>query len=65
MRHDVLKFYNDNNSVKEFFDAVCQGVPSAVFGVNQSFKNYLVSIIEGNVLFVVKDNLVALNALNL
>lgn len=46
---------NEENSVKEFNNCIRQGIPSAVFGVNKSFKNYLVSTVDSPVLFVVKD----------
>ena len=55
----MLDFVNTikyrSNSVYELNDCIRQGVPSAVFGVNKAFKNYLVSTIDSPVLFVVKD----------
>ena len=42
---------------------VRQGVPSAVFGVPDSFKNYLVSTLEYPVLYVVKDGITARQAI--
>ncbi len=46
-------------SIKEFIDSIRQGIPSAVFGVNDSFKSYLISKIEDPVLVVVRDDLTA------
>ena len=63
MRQDILKLNNFDNSIKEFYSSLCQGLPSAVFGVSKSFKNYLVSIVDKQVVYVVKDNLVAINSL--
>ena len=62
MNKDILKLNNGNNSVTEFVSYVCQGIPSAVFGVSKSFKNYLVSLIDKPVLLVVKDNITAFTA---
>ena len=59
MLDKIISFKKGNNSVKEFCDAVRQGLPSAIFGVNSSFKNYLVSQVDNKVLFVVKDMLCA------
>jgi len=50
---------NSANSLLEFDDSVRQGIPSAVFGVNDSFKAYLVSRIDAPVLVVCKDALTA------
>ena len=46
MNQDLLKLNNRQNSVNEFLSYVCQGIPSAVFGVSKSFKNYLISCID-------------------
>ena len=50
------------NSVNEFVSAIRQGVPSAVFGVSDAFKNYLVSAVDKPVLYIVKDGLSAYTA---
>ena len=47
------------NSVNEFVSAIRQGVPSAVFGVSDAFKNYLVSVVDKPVLYIVKDGISA------
>lgn len=57
--NSLFQFNNINNSVDEFISSVRQGIPSAVFGVSKSFKNYLVSNVEGQVLYIVKDSLLA------
>ncbi len=49
----------NNNSVSEFNYCVHQGLPSAVFGVSRSFKNFLVSTVDLPVLYIVKDALTA------
>ncbi len=56
---DILKLNKSQNSIEEFLQSVRQGVPSAVFGVNESFKCYLASIIKAPVLYVVKDIVLA------
>ncbi|MBQ0098976.1 MAG: hypothetical protein KBS91_00310, partial [Firmicutes bacterium] len=61
MLNDILQFNNGNNSIVEFADCIRQEKNLAVFGVNESFKNYLVSIIDRKVLFIVKDLLTARN----
>ena len=62
MLDKFLQFNNPSNSVLQLKDALRQGMPSAVFGVPESFKNYLVSTIEKPVLYVVKDYVTAMNA---
>ncbi len=59
MRDFIKTIKNGNNSVKEFNECIRQGLPSAVFGVNKTFKNYLVSTVDSPVLYVVKDALSA------
>lgn len=49
------------NSIKEFSFSLRQGVPSAVFGVPDSFKNYLIANAEFKVLFLVNDVIAAEN----
>ena len=63
MLKKFLNLKNRNNSVKEFCDYVRQGIPSAVFGVSDAFKNYLVSALDEKVLYIVKDNVSARYAL--
>ena len=48
-----------NKTVKEFTESVRQGIPSAVFGVPDSFKACLLSEIQSPVFLVVKDNITA------
>ena len=59
MLDKILQLRNRENSVNEFVESVRQGIPSAVFGVSDSFKNYLVSVLENKVLFIVKDGVKA------
>jgi len=59
MLEKILSLKDSNNSVNEFCQAVRQGVPSAIFGVNDAFKNYLVGTLPDKVLLVVKDNITA------
>ena len=61
MLEDFLSLKTRDNSVSEFIGYVRQGIPSAVFGVNDSFKNYLVSTLTDKVLFVAKDGVAARN----
>ena len=56
MLEKILSLKEGNNSVNEFCNALRQGIPSAIFGVNEPFKSYLVSAVCDKVLFVVKDN---------
>ena len=46
MLEKILRLKNGDNSVKEFIDCVRQGIPSAVFGVADAFKNYMVSALD-------------------
>lgn len=59
MLDKIFALANKNNSVKEFTDNVRQGMPLAVFGVTDAFKNFLVSTLNEKVLYVVKDNITA------
>ena len=59
MPENIIQLKNTNNSVKEFNECIRQGIPSAVFGVTDAFKNYLVSTLDQKVLYVVKDLLTA------
>ena len=59
MLEKILSLKEGNNSVNEFCNALSQGIPSAIFGVNEPFKSYLVSAVCDKVLFVVKDNISA------
>lgn len=63
MLDKILALKNKENSVNEFISALRQGVPSAVFGVSDAFKNYLVSAVNLPVLYIVKDGLSASTAL--
>ena len=59
MLDKILNLKNGNNSVKEFTDCVRQGIPSAVFGVTDAFKNYLLSVTDEKILYIVKDAITA------
>ncbi len=59
MLEKIINLRDRDNSIHEFSEAVRQGIPSAIFGVNDPFKSYLVSVLEDRVLLVVKDNLSA------
>lgn len=59
MLDKILQLKNGVNSAREFADSIRQGVPSAVFGVPDAFKNYLVSIIPDKILYIVKDAITA------
>ncbi|MBP5467425.1 MAG: hypothetical protein J6Y43_07695, partial [Clostridia bacterium] len=62
MLEKIVALRNGENSVNEFLSALRQGIPSAVFGVSDAFKNYMVSTVESPVLYVVKDFLAAATA---
>ena len=55
MTEKIINYESSENSVKEFIESVRRGIPTAVFGVSDSFKNYLATVIEGQVIYVVKD----------
>ncbi|MBQ7348641.1 MAG: hypothetical protein IJW47_01460, partial [Clostridia bacterium] len=59
MLDKILALSKGNNSVNEFIKAIRQGMPSAAFGVPESFKNYILSALEYPVLCVVKDSITA------
>ena len=59
MLNIVLQLKDRNNSVSELNSCIRQGIPSAVFGVADPFKNYLLSTINEKVLYIVKDNITA------
>ncbi len=53
---------NGINSVREFNQTIRQGMPVAVFGISDAFKDFLVSTAEEKVVYVVKDILGAIRA---
>lgn len=55
MLEKLQKLKEKNNSIKEFAECVRQGIPVAVFGVNDAFKYFLTSVVDRKVLYVVKD----------
>lgn len=55
MKEKLLSLKNQECSVKEFNQCVCQGIPSAIFGVPDAFKSFLIATLEQPVLYVVKD----------
>lgn len=63
MLEKIVALKNRENSVHEFFSAIRQGVPSAVFGVSDAFKNYIVAAADFPTLYVVKDSISAAVAL--
>ena len=62
MLNKLLALKNRENSLSEFCSSVRQGMPLAVFGVSESFKHYLTSLLEDKVLYVAKDMLSAQSA---
>ncbi len=59
MLDKILALSKKQNSISEFCSSIRQGIPLAVFGVCDSFKNYLLSVLDEKILYVVKDNLTA------
>lgn len=59
MLDKIFALAKKENSVLEFNNAVRQGMPLAVFGVTDAFKNFLVCTLNERVLYVVKDALTA------
>ncbi|MBQ8196713.1 MAG: transcription-repair coupling factor [Clostridia bacterium] len=64
MLNKIFQLTNANNSIAELKASIRQGVPSAVFGVTDPFKNFAVCSIDNPVLYVVRDNVSAYKALN-
>ena len=62
MLEKIIALRNNDNSLSEFLSAIRQGIPSAVFGVSDAFKNFLVATVDAPVLYIVKDGLAAANA---
>ena len=60
----ILQLKDGENSVNELRSSIRQGIPSAVFGVAEPFKNYLLSAIDDKVLYIVKDVLTARHAMD-
>ncbi len=63
MLNKLLALKNRENSLKEFCSSVRQGIPLAVFGVSESFKHYLTSLLDDKILYIAKDMLSAQSAL--
>ncbi len=61
MLEKVLLLSKGNNSVNEFITSLHQGMPSVAFGVPESFKSFILSVIDSQVLCVVKDAFTAEN----
>ena len=59
MLEKFLQLKNRNNSISEIEESIRQGIPLAVFGVADTFKNYVISCLENKVLYVVKDTVSA------
>jgi len=62
MLNKLLALKNRENSLSEFCSSVRQGMPLAVFGVSESFKHYLTSLLDDKILYVAKDILSAQSA---
>ncbi len=62
MIENSLRIIKQSSFICELQSSIRQGMPSAVFGVPDSFKNYLVSVMENPVLYVVKDDITARQA---
>ncbi len=59
MLEKSLRIVRDSNSVCELHQSVRQGIPSAVFGIPEPFKNYLACTFDEQVLYIVKDDVTA------
>lgn len=59
MLDKIIALRDRENSVNELRSAIRQGIPSAVFGVSDAFKNYIVATLDNPVLYIVKDGLTA------
>ena len=59
MIYKLSKLLNNSGSLKEFTESIRLGVPTAVFGVNDSFKSFLAGALDCPVLYVAKDNVSA------
>ncbi len=55
MLSKIIDLKNADNSIKELCESIRQGIPSAVFGITDAFKNFLVSTVENKVLYVARD----------
>lgn len=64
MLNKILALSSKENSLKELSSYVRQGIPSAVFGVCEPFKNLLLSTLDEKILYVVKDSISAKIALD-
>jgi transcription-repair coupling factor (superfamily II helicase) len=63
MINKLNKLLLNHGSIKEFSESIRLGVPTAVFGVSDSFKSFLVGVLDCPVLYVAKDNVSAYSAL--
>ncbi len=59
MLDKILALSKKQNSVSDLCSNIRQGIPSAVFGVCDSFKNYILSVLDEKILYVVKDSITA------
>lgn len=59
MIQQFTKLNQGVNSIRDFTDCVSQGIPLAVFGVTDAFKDYLVSCVKDRVLYIVNDLITA------
>ena len=62
MQQTLLSLKTKECSINEFNQCIRQGIPSAVFGIPDAFKNFLVATADLPVLLVVKDVVVARTA---
>lgn len=65
MLYKLNKLTEKDCTCKEFLESVRLGLPTAVFGVTESFKNFLASSVSGPVLYVAKDITSAFTAVKL
>ena len=59
MLEKLLKLNESENSVKRFTENIRRGIPTAVFGVNESFKHILAASVAAPVLYVARDGVAA------
>lgn len=59
MLQKILTQNTNENTLSEYYHAIRQGIPSAIFGVTDAFKGFLVGNMDDKVLLVVKDTITA------
>ena len=63
MLYKLNQLSKRDNTVKELNESVRLGLPTAIFGVTEGFKSFLVSVIDGPILYVAKDMVSAFSAI--